>query len=126
MGGPGGSTGDALAAVLAALCREEDHRRCDPAWCDHAATWWPRVLEVAGPALEARDRAWAVVCLVPACVVDGRPRLLLCTDSLTAATSARNSHYGRNGHNGYDTRGMRSVHGWMALVSRNAEGLRIR
>jgi hypothetical protein len=116
-------TEDAEALARGVLCEREDHRRCRHCECEHAAYWWPLVLEVGTAALVDRERRYAVVCLVPVCLVDGMPRVVLCTDTATAATSARNSHY--RGHDGYERRGVPSVHGWMALVDA-VDGPRIR
>ena len=111
------STGEAASATLgrATLCALEDHRQCPPEACSHAAYWWPILLTWAAPILAARGRRYLTACLIPACVreADG-PRLILCTDTRTSLTSARNSHY-RMGHavNCYEARGIASVHGWV-------------
>jgi hypothetical protein len=125
---PADEAGDpdaATDAALAALCRAEDHRLCLPEHCQHTREVYATVLAAAGPVLATSGRRFAVLCAVPQCTREhGGPRLLLCTDTRTAATSARNSHY-RTAHDGYTLRGVPSVHGWVPIVRAEPGGLLI-
>lgn len=105
---------DALARAV--LCESEDHRLCWPEQCPHAAYWHPRVLEAGRTAVEASGRRMAVFCVVRSCCpADGVPRLLGTTRDRWSATGLRNSHYKRI-HDGYEARGVASVHGWVPMV----------